>query len=286
MSAEPKTKHLTAAYLATPALLLVSTVLIVPLSMLLRYSLNEFDPVNLMIETVTLSNYQRFFTDPYYLGVLMRTISIALIVTVLCLVLGFPLAYAIARSRSRWKSIFVLMTIIPLFIGAPVRALGWMATFTTGGFLDSTISAILPGQRVVLMYSPTAVVVALLSVMLPFMVLTLQGVIESIQRNVEEAAASLGAPPATIFRRILLPLSAPGLIVGSTLVFILCMNAYGTPFLVGGPRFITMGPLLYREFSISGNWPFATAVAFILMSTTLILIVISNVIVRRRYGFS
>ena len=125
--------------------------------------------------------------------------------------------------------------------------------------------------RVDLMYTPTAVVIGIVSVNLPFMVLTLQSVFEGIDTRLEEAAQGLGAAPARAFWRVVWPLALPGIGIAGILCFILSMNAYATPVLLGGPRFQMMAPLLYWEFGTNNNWPFAAALAFILMATTLLL---------------
>src|SRR5262249_29500197 len=127
------------------------------------------------------------------------------------------------------------------------------------------------------------VLVAIPAVTLPFMVLTLESVIEGIDPAIEEAAASLGAPPHQVFRRVILPLAMPGVLAGTILVFILGMNAYATPILLGGPRFQMMGPLVYGQFAGQNNWPFGGGLSFVLMTATLSLSAISNLMVNRRY---
>jgi putative spermidine/putrescine transport system permease protein len=131
------------------------------------------------------------------------------------------------------------------------------------------------------MFTENAVIAGIIAVNLPFMVLTLQSVIEGISRTIEEAAHNLGAPPLSMFRRVLLPLALPGIIAGTILNFILAMNAYATPVLLGGPKFNMMGPLLYSQFELN-NWPFGAAVAFILMAVTLAMTAVANIFVLRR----
>jgi putative spermidine/putrescine transport system permease protein len=204
------------------------------------------------------------------------------LVTLLCLVLGLPLAYRLARTRSRWKSVMMLLIILPLFIGSTVRTVGWMILFSQSGVLDS-VALRLFGLRIDLMYTPAAVVIGTLSVNLPFMVLTLQSVFEGIDPRLEEAAQGLGAAPGRAFWRIVWPLALPGIGIGAILSFILGMNAYATPVLLGGPRFQMMAPLLFWEFNTNSNWPFSAALAFILMATTLLLTTLANVLIPRRY---
>ena len=280
-----RSEGLTASLLIGPATLVVLLSLVAPLSLLARYSLNRYDRTRFMVEAFTAENYLRFVTDPFYGSVLWRTFSIAAITTLLCLLLGFPIAYRIARSQSRWKSVAVLLIILPLFIGSTVRALGWMGVLGRGGVIDSTLTAF-GGGGVSFLNTPFAVALGILSINLPYMILTLQSVIEGIDARLEEAAESLGADPPRRFWHVLLPLALPGLATGGILVFILAMNAYATPVLLGGARFQMMAPMLYREYAVNNNWPFAAAIAFILMLTTLTLTAVSSMLVQRRYRAS
>ncbi len=264
-----------------PASLFVALALVAPLLLLLRYSLNRYDAVELMIETVTGANYARFVSDPFYLGVLRTTLGVAVATTVLCLLLGVPLAYRLARMTSRWKGALMLALILPLFIGNTVRMVGWMILFAHGGLVDGLVTK-LTGHGFELMYTATAVICGIVSVNLPFVVLTIQSTMETIDPRIEEAAESLGATPVRRFRRVVWPLALPGVATAGILCFILAMNAYATPFLLGGPRFQMMAPLLYWEFSTNNNWPFASAIALILMATTLVLTATSGVLLARR----
>ena len=275
---------LTAAALLAPATIFVALCLLAPLFLLFRYSLNDFVPAKkLMVEALTPANYVRFFTDPYYTTILWTTVRIAVTVTAACLVLGFPLAYVMARTQSRFKHLLIIATVLPLFVGNAVRAAGWMVVFGNKGFVNATLMGIgLIDRPLEIMFTEKAVVIGIIAVTLPFMVLSLQSVIESIDRSVEEAAYSLGAPPGTMFRRVLWPLALPGILAGTILTFILAMNAYATPFLLGGPLFKMMAPLVYNQFTQQGNWPFGAAIAFVLMSVTLCLTVAANLLVHRR----
>ncbi len=264
-----------------------------PLFILFRYSLNEFIPTKkMMVEAVTVANYVKFFTDPYYTSILWTTLRIAVTVTAACLLLGFPLAYVVARTQSRFKHLLIIAIVLPLFVGNAVRAAGWMVVFGNKGFLNTVLEwAGLIDKPLEIMFTEKAVIIGIIAVNLPFMVLTLQSVIEGIDRAVEEAAFSLGAPPGimclgappvTMFRRVLWPLAMPGILAGTILTFILAMNAYATPFLLGGPLFKMMAPLVYNQFTQQTNWPFGGAIAFILMTVTLGLTLIANLLFHRR----
>ncbi|WP_082468648.1 ABC transporter permease [Acidiphilium sp. JA12-A1] len=266
-----------------PATLLVLGALVVPTLILLRYSFNRFSPTALMEQAFTLSNYARFFTDSYYHQVMLTTFLMALSCTFAAAVLGFPVAYMLARTRSRFKSLLVILTVFPLLVGNVVRAAGWMAFMGGKGFVSGALQWLgLAHHGVDLMYTFFAVFIGTLSVVLPFMILTLQSVLEGIDYSVADAAQNLGASPAITFRRIILPLALPGIVAGSVLVFILCMNAYATPFLLGGPSFKMMAPALYQQIEVASNWPFGAALAFILMIVTIGATVLSTALLQRR----
>jgi putative spermidine/putrescine transport system permease protein len=250
------------SFLLGPASLLMVLMLLLPLLLLFRDSLNRFDATELMIAAVTPANYLRFFADPFYWGVLVTTIRVSLIVTSVCLVLGLPMGWRLARTASRWKSALVVLMVLPLFIGSTTRTAGWMILFARGGLLDR-----LAGVQ--LMYAESAVIAGIIAINLPYTVLTLQAVFEGIDPQLEEAAASMGAAPTRAFWRVVFPLALPGIVIAAMLCFILCMNAFATPLLLGGPRYQMMAPLLFWAFSSDNNWPFAAAIAFILMATTL-----------------
>jgi len=273
-----------AAVLLMPATLFVAIGLLGPIAYLFRYSLNQFVPGQFMVDGLTWENYVKFFTDSYYLDVFVRTVRVSVTTTLICLIAGFPLAYVLARTQSRWKNLLVMAVVLPLFLGNAVRAAGWMVAFGSKGALNATLLALhLIHQPLEIMYTETAVQIGIVAVNLPFMVLTLQSVIEGIDARLEEAAYSLGAAPMAMTRHILLPLAMPGILAGTILTFILAMNAYATPVLLGGPKFQTMGPLVYDQFIQQNNWPFGGAVSFILMVATLLLTVAANLFVQRRY---
>lgn len=260
---------ITASSLVGPAAVMTVIGLVLPVLLLLRYSLNLYDPRELMIETVSPANYVKFFTDSYYLDVFFTTVWVAMFCTLVCLIMGFPLAYVLARTQSRFKNVLIILVVMPLFVGNAVRAAGWMTLFGSQGFLSISLMDLgLASGPTELMFTTQAVIIGIIAVNLPFMVLTLQSVIEGIDRAMEEAAFSLGAAPMTMFRRVLWPMALPGIIAGTILTFILGMNAYATPVLLGGPEFKMMAPLVFGQFQLN-NWPFGAAVAFILMTTTL-----------------
>jgi putative spermidine/putrescine transport system permease protein len=272
------------AALVLPAGFLVALLLLAPMVLLFRISLNQYSPTEMMVEATTAANYLHAIGDPYYRSVLLTTLAVATGSTLLALALGFPAAYWLARMESRWKSLATIVVLFPLLVGNVVRAAGWLALLGNGGAINSALLGLgLITAPLPLIYNAGAVVAGIVAVVLPYMVLTLAAVIESIPRQVEEAASNLGARSFTVFRRVVLPLALPGVAAGSVLVFVLCMNTYATAVLLGGPRFKMMAPAVYDQFVRGNNWPFGAALAFILLSITLVLTIIGSAALGRRY---
>ncbi|MBK1838079.1 ABC transporter permease [Azospirillum sp. YIM B02556] len=266
-----------------PAGLLVCTLLIAPMLMMARISLNHYDAMSLMVEALTAENYLRAVADPYYQRVLATTLGVAVGCTLVTVLLAFPAAYWLARMESKWKSAVTILTMFPLLVGNVVRSAGWIALLGNEGLVNAALQGVgLSDHSIQLLYTPGAVIVGIVGVVLPYMVLTLSAVIEGIPRQAEEAAANLGARPLTVFRRVILPLATPGVVAGSVLVFILCMNAYATPVLLGGPQFQMMAPAVYDQFSRVSNWPFGASLAFILLAVTILMTVVGSSILGRK----
>jgi putative spermidine/putrescine transport system permease protein len=272
--------------LLSPALLVITIGLLLPMAMMFRFSLNRYSANELMTQALTFSNYARFFGDAFYLGILGKTIAVALASTFVALVLGVPAAYFPARlSAPRLKSALILMTVIPLLMGNSVRTAGWMVLLGDRGLCNAILIFLgISDEPLRILYTGKAVLIALVGAILPYMIISLQSVLEGIERVYEEAALTLGAHPATMFRRVLLPMLMPRIFSGSLLCFILAMNAYATPLLIGGPTFQMMAPLVYQQLTKVFDWPFASSMAFVLMSVTLASLVLSSVFIQRRYG--
>ena len=186
----------TAAATVAPASIVVTIGIVLPIVILFRYSLNQYTPAKVMVDAFTLENYAKFFTDPFYLAVLFRTIRVAALCTAICVVLAFPMAYCLARTRSRFKNLLLMAVILPLFVGNAVRAAGWMVLFGNRGFVNSMLMGLgITREPLQIMYTEFAVVVGVIAVNLPFVVLTLQAVLEGIDRAIEEAALGLGRGP-------------------------------------------------------------------------------------------
>ena len=272
------------ALLVLPACLLVLGLLVGPMIVLFRISLNQFSPTQLMIEAFSFDNYVRAAADPYYQEIILTTLGMALLCTALTLVIAFPAAYWLGRLESRWKSLVVIATLFPLLVGNVVRSAGWMALFDREGLINATLRGVhLIGEPLTLMYTPKAVVFGVVAVVLPYMILTIAAVIESIPRDLEDAAANLGASDLKTFWRVILPLSVPGVAAGSILVFVLCMNTYATAVLLGGPRFKMMAPAIFDQFVRGNNWPMGATLAFMLLAVTMSFTVFGSIAFARHY---
>lgn len=257
--------------LLSPALFIVVILQFIPLLTLFRYSFNEFSPRHLMIDAFTFENYVRFFTEPYFQEVMWNTLLMAGACTLSALITGFPIAWFLTRASSRVKSIALVLILFPLLVGNVVRAAGWMAVFGRSGMVNYFLVEFgITDEPLEIMYTQFAVYLGLLGVMLPFMILALHSVLEGMDLNLVSAAQNLGAGPVRTFFRIIFPLSLSGVAAGSVLVFMLSMNAYATPVLLGGSSFRMMTPVLYQQMSVGSNWPFGAALAFILVSITFV----------------
>ncbi|KXU83674.1 ABC transporter permease [Paraburkholderia monticola] len=285
LNAAPRRRDFTGGLLAAPAILVVLFVIVLPGVQLVRYSFNHFDSVQMMQAAFTLENYVQFLTDPYYHAVLWTTIKVAALCTVLSLVLGFPVAYVLAKTQSRFKSQLVMLLVFPLLVGNVVRAAGWMVMLGNAGFINAMLMALgVVDQPVRLLYTPFAVVAGTTAVVLPYMILTLQSVLEGLDFSIEEAARNLGASFGQTLARVVLPIAAPGVAAGTMLVFILCMNAYATPVLLGGTGITMMTPAIYDQIAKANNWPFGAVLSLVSMVVTFALALFSHWIIQRRYA--
>lgn len=276
-------KHITASAMLTPSLFLVVLVLIMPLGLLARYSLNAFVPGQFMVDAFTARNYLQSFTDPYYRQILLLTVLMSVGVTVACLVLGFPMARFLARTNSRYKSLLMLAIIMPLFVGNAVRAAGWMVAFGQEGLVNRILLfSGLTHAPIQMMYTTSAVFVGIVSINLSFVVLTLQSVLEGLNPSIEEASLSLGANRFDTWRLVVIPMAMPGIAAASILCLILTMNAYATPVLLGGPNFMMMAPAVADQVLLQSNWPMGAALSFVLILTTIVLTVLTYWYLKRR----
>jgi putative spermidine/putrescine transport system permease protein len=203
-------------------------------------------------------------------------------VTALTLVLGYPLAYFLARSRSRWRHWLTILVVFPLLLNLVVRTFGWIALLANRGLVNEWLAALgLIDAPIKLLFNFTGLLIGLTHIFMPFMVLILIGVIQNIPADVEAAARVLGASWGTTFRLVTLPLSLPGIASGSMLVFMLTITALVTPRLLGGPTYQVMSTLIYDEFLQRLNWPAGSAMALLLTAMVLAMVAASGALARR-----
>lgn len=240
----------------------------VPLTLMFVYSLLDRGTYGGVEWRFTLDAYGRFF-DPLYLRILWRSVVVALLATLASLLLGYPLAYAIARS-GRWKPWLLFLVILPFWTSFLVRTYAMIFLLRDAGLLNEALVRLgVPGAPFELLYTRGAVMAGLVYGYLPFMVLPVYASLEKLDLSLLEAAEVLGARPWARFRRIILPLSLPGVAAGALLVFIPALGAFLTPDLLGGAREMMIGNLVQNQFTGARNWPFGAAASFVLMAAVL-----------------
>ncbi len=259
--------------LLLPFLAVLFIAFLLPVGVLLHESL--------FVPAATFEHYARVFDEPVYLRVLWRTVRIAALVTVICLVLGYPLAIAMARARGVTLLLLAACVMLPLWTSVLVRTYAWTVLMRRNGLINDLLLALgLADAPVRLLYTEGAVVVAMAHVLLPFMVLPLWTALRAIPPDYARAAAILGARPWRSFIEVTLPLSLPGVASGSIMVFLLALGFFVTPALVGGPQQMMIATLISQQVRELLNWPFAGALVGCLLLLTLVLVALFNRAVR------
>lgn len=254
-----------AIWLIAPALVLLGVFLLLPYLNIVLMSLRPPAVGAPYGAGFTLGNYTRALTDGYLLGVLGDTLLLGLTVTPICLLLGYPVAFHLARSRSRWAGLLYVLVLSPLLVGVVVRSFGWLILLSGNGVINRALidlGWIDTGLQ--LMNNRLGVTIALVHVFLPFVILPLVGVIQGIDPSLEAAARSLGASRLRAFLRVSLPLSWPGIQAGTVLVFVLTLSAYVTPVMLGGAQVKTVSVLVVQSLIDNFQWPAGAAQALVL----------------------
>ena len=250
--------------LLLPAGLVTLVAFVLPMAWLARLSLASANG-GVLVDTVSLGNYVRFFTDAFYLGVLWRSVWLAASVAALSVLASYPIALFLVRSRSRWRGLLAVLVISPLLVSSVVRTFGWMIILGDRGWINGGL-ALLGAGPLRLMNSIWGVLIGLTEIMMPTTTLALLAGFARLDPTVEEAAGSLGAPPWRRFLRITLPLTMPGIVVGLLVGFVLAISSFVTPSLLGGGRVAVLAKTIYEEALETLDWPFAAAVAVILVA--------------------
>ena len=252
--------------LLAPAVLFLLVFFLGPLLINFQQSLKTPDS-----GTLTAAYYIKVASDPYYLRVLGQTLMLGVVVVAICLITGYPLAYAIARARGRWKAVLIFVLVAPLLVSVVVRSFGWMVILGSSGVINAVLRGLgLPG--IDLMYSWTGITIALVHVLLPFMVLAIASTIETLDASIEEAAQVLGAHRARVFYHVMLPLCTEGIITGSILTFTLTIGSFVTVMLLGKNSTMVLPLLIYQRLTVASDWPTAAALGIILLAVVLALL--------------
>lgn len=232
----------------------------------------------------TINNYRRFLADPFYLKILWRTLLGGIFVIGTTIVIGYPVAYYISRVR-RFRALLIALTIAPLLISSVIRVYSWVYVLGNAGFINTMLQRLgLTHQPIRLMYNLQGVVIGLTHVFLPFMILSLLAALSNIDQTLEEAAQGLGASRWRAFLTVTLPLSTPGIVAGSLLVFTLTIASYITPTILGSPSEKLLAQVIFDVFVSAGNWPFGAAIAFILLTVSLVVTVLYYRLMEKQLG--
>jgi spermidine/putrescine transport system permease protein len=260
------------AWLSAPAMLWMGCFFVAPLLIVLLVSLATRGTYGGVIWQFTIANYTEL-SHPLYLRILAQSLLFAAATTLLCLIIGFPLAYFIAKAPRRRQSIWLLLVLVPFWTNFLVRTYAWMVILRAEGLLNGWLLQWgVIDQPVEILYKPAAVLIGLVYGYLPFMVLPLYVACERIPPLLLDAARDLYAGNWSLFRRVIWPLAKPGAVAGSILVFIPTVGAFITPDLLGGARTMMIGNLIQHEYLVVRDWPLGSALAFILMAVVLILL--------------
>jgi spermidine/putrescine transport system permease protein len=259
--------------LLAPGMFWLVAFFLVPILIMLVYSVMPRGIYGGVAPGLTLEHYRRFF-DPLYLEILQRTFAWSVACTVICLALGYPVAYAIARG-GRWKNFLLFLVVLPFWTSFLVRTFAMIFLMRDTGLINTWgLKLGLIHQPLTILYTPFAVMTGLVYGFLPFMILPIYSSLEKLDLSLLEAAEVLGARPGARFRRVTLPLSMPGVVAGCLLVFIPALGSFLTSDLLGGAKQLMIGNLVQNQFSAARNWPFGSAASFIVMALVLVAVII------------
>ncbi|MDO6587831.1 ABC transporter permease [Salipiger sp. 1_MG-2023] len=256
-----------ARWLAAPGVALIACVFLAPFALLVAMSFWSQPTGTLLVDPApTLVNYERIFSDGYYLRGLGRTLWLSLVTVAVSVVLGFPVAFWIARRAGRLRRLSMAVMLLPIVCGALLPTLGLVNLLSPLGIVNGTLKSLgLIDRSIPLLGTQTGILIGLVQAFLPMMVLPLVAVLDRLPPSYEEAAKSLGARPAQVWRRVVLPLAAPGVLAGSVLVFCASLTAFVTPQILGQGKIATFAAMTWQQASLVLDWPFASALAMVML---------------------
>ena len=257
--------------------ILVISLILIPLASFLSYSFFTVEGTDIIHE-FSFFNYIEFFTGEIYIKTFIRTIFLALIVMSVCILLGYPVAYFLARYAGKYKYAILLMLIIPLFMSYIIKIYMMRSILGYSGLINKVLKmlGLIEKPLEFFLWNQNAVIITLVVILLPLIIIPTFTSLEKIPRNIIEASFDLGCRPFQAFRYVIFPIGLPGLIVGSIFVFILALGDFVTPQLVGGTSGFTYGKIIYSNFGMAFNWPFGAALASILLFVSVIIILLTN----------
>jgi spermidine/putrescine transport system permease protein len=266
-----------------PPLLWVTVFLLVPYAILFCYSFWFVSPAQVIVHNWNVQNYLQLARNPIYLQVLFRSMRIAASVTAFALLLGYPLAYYLSFHAAKRKDLLYQLVIIPLWASYLVRGYAWKTILGSDGVLNGFLQYLHITQRPLefFLYSPFAVIITLTHIYTPFTLLPIYASLEHIPRNLVEASHDLGSSPWSTFRRVILPLSLPGVLAGATFAFVLTLGDFLAPLLVGGPSGIMISNVVVSLFGAAYNWPLGAAISFCMMLLVVTLLFITERVEKR-----
>lgn len=277
-------RHRPAWLLLAPAALLLGVFLLLPYLNIVVISFHPPAVGRPYGAGFTLANYTKILSDPYYAGQIVTTLAIGAATTLACLLLGFPVAWQLARGGDRWRALGYGIVLSPLLVGIVTRSFGWTILLGNQGAINQALVALhLASGPLPLMYNSFGIIVSLTHVLLPLMILPVMGAIQGIDPTLESAARSLGASRQVVFRRVILPLAASGVQSGCILVFVLAISAYVTPALIGGGRVKTLAVTVVDALVDSFQWPFGAALALVLAAVGTLAILVFARLTRPRW---
>ena len=268
--------------LALPYIIWAALMLILPMCLIALYSITEHGN-SIVSFSITLEHYVKFFTDPDFLLILWRSLVIAIKTTIICLLLGYPIAYFISRSREQVQNLLVLVITVPTWINMLVRTYAWIGLLSDGGLFQQILGLFGLGE-VQLLHTEGAVLLGMVYNFLPFMILQINTSLCKMDQSLIEAAADLGANQAKTFMKVTLPLSLPGVINGITLVFLPAVSSFFIPKLLGGGQYFLIGNLIENQFITVGEWNFGSAISMIMAAIMMLLMMLVKKIEIRNQG--
>lgn len=273
-----KTKHefrantLPAMLTVGPVTLIMVLLIAIPLIYVAVMSFCSIDEFYNVTFDLTIDNYIQLFNADY-LKIYMQSLMIATVTTVLCILIGYPFAYIIARTKSKKKRIWYMLVIIPFWTNSLIRIYGWRSFLGTTGWLNSLLTSLhIIKEPIELLYMPGTTILGMVYCLIPFMILPLYTAIEKLDGSLLEASADLGAKPVSTFFEVILPLTSSGIFSGSLMVFIPCLGYFFVSDILGGGNTDMIGNLIERQFQSGNNWPLGAALSIVLIVITLILV--------------